>query len=207
MRPTALAVLALLLIPAVCLGENLSGVATEVTDGDTTTVGGRSVRLQGIDAPERDQPHGPEATAALGSAVLDHQVRLEVRGQDRYRRLIAVVYHDNRNTNRSLVRQGHAWEYNWYSEDPALGTLEKAARAAGRGLWAANSPIPPWERRHGPPQPGGGESAESDRDCSDFSSQRSGLRGAALAVCTKRRLVASHVARGYLGATGNYCGS
>ena len=37
-----------------------------VIDGDTIVLmDGSRVRLEGIDAPERDQPYGPTATAAL----------------------------------------------------------------------------------------------------------------------------------------------
>jgi endonuclease YncB( thermonuclease family) len=176
MRRTTLVVLAWLLAPIVCLGASLSGTVSEVTDGDTITVSGRSVRLQGIDAPERGQPHGQAATEALRAAVLDERVRLELRGNDRYGRLIAVVYRDDRNINRWLVRQGHAWEYDRYSDDPAMVRLEKAARADDRGVWAGDSPVPPWEWRQGHPRPQGGESAEPDRDCLDFSSQRSAQR-------------------------------
>lgn len=149
----------------------MEAVVTKVTDGDTIEAGGRDVRLQGIDAPERDQPHGNQATASLKSLILHRRVRLDVRGTDQYGRLIAVAYTEGRNVNRWLVEQGHAWEYDRYSEDPALGPLERKARRADRGLWASESPIPPWEWRHRS-KPVGRSSTGSDRDCSDFSSQR-----------------------------------
>lgn len=81
-------------------------------------------------------------------------------------RLIALVYRGERNVNRWLVRQGHAWDYDRYSEDPALGGLEREAREADRGLWAATDPVPPWECRNGSSASG------PDRDCSDFSTRR-----------------------------------
>lgn len=144
------------------------GVVTRVVDGDTIEAGGQDVRLQGIDAPERDQPHGGRATAALKSLILHRRVRLEVQGADQYGRLIAVVYRDGRNINRWLVEQGHAWEYDRYSEDPVLGRLECQARAADRGLWAADDPIPPWEWRHGAssgPNSGGDQVRGFSTDC------------------------------------------
>lgn len=103
---------------------SLSGVVTQVTDGDTITVDGRNVRLQGIDAPERDQPYGSQASIALRSAVQGRRVCLEVREIDQYGRLVAVVYQDDRNINRWLVRQGHVWEYDRYSDDWMLSGLE-----------------------------------------------------------------------------------
>lgn len=36
-----------------------------VTDGDTLRADGVGIRLWGIDAPEPDEPGGPEATAAM----------------------------------------------------------------------------------------------------------------------------------------------
>lgn len=58
------------------------------------------MRLQGIDAPERDQPHGKDATAALKGLIRHRRVRLEIQGTDRYDRLIAVIYSEGRNVNR-----------------------------------------------------------------------------------------------------------
>lgn len=164
-----LLMLALVLVPT--LAAELEAVVTKVIDGDTIEAGERDVRLQGIDAPERDQPHGNEATAALKSVILHRRVRLAVQGTDQYGRFIAAVYRDGQNINRWLVEQGHAWEYNRYSEDPALGRLEWKARRADRGLWAAESPIPPWEWRHRSSSSSGG-----DRNCSDFTSQRAAQR-------------------------------
>lgn len=55
--------------------------------------------------------------------------------------------------------------YNQYSEDPALGRLERQARQADRGLWAASSPMPSWEWRQR------SASGGQDQDCSDFDTQ------------------------------------
>lgn len=168
-------VLILLLLPALSLGAE--AVVTRVVDGDTIEAGGRDVRLQGIDAPESNQRHGGRATAALKSLILHRRVRLEVQGTDRYDRLIAVVYSEGRNVNRWLVEQGHAWEYDRYSEDPALGRLERQPRAADRGLWAAADPVAPWEwRQRSRSGSGSGSSSGGDRDCSDFSSQTAAQR-------------------------------
>lgn len=167
------ALLAALMLLSCSMAVAAGGIVTKVTDGDTIEVGVRDVRLQGIDAPESDQPHGRRAAATLEAAVLRERVELEIRDTDRYGRLVAVVRHDGRNINRWLVAQGYAWEYDRYSDDPALGKLEGEARAADRGLWAASSPIPPWEWRQGRPRPAGDDSPEPDRDCSDFTSHRS----------------------------------
>jgi endonuclease YncB( thermonuclease family) len=55
-----------------------------ITDGDTIVLMDRTrVRLHGIDAPERDQPYGPMATAALEDMVEKSVYVVEV-DTDRY---------------------------------------------------------------------------------------------------------------------------
>lgn len=166
-----LRVLAFLLLVTPTLALGTEAVVTRAIDGDTFEAGGRDVCLQGIDAPESAQPHGSEATAALDDLIRNRRVRLEIRGTDRYDRLIAVIHSEGRNVNRWLVQQGHAWEYDKYSEDPALGRLEREARLANRGLWAAANPIPPWAWRENTRSTSG-----QDRDCSDFDTQAEAQR-------------------------------
>ena len=72
----------------------LVGRVMEITDGDTIKVmldsGPISVRFDAVDAPERDQPWGREATAALRQRLEGKEVVLEPVEQDRYERLVAV---------------------------------------------------------------------------------------------------------------------
>ncbi len=60
-----------------------------VTDGDTLRADGVGIRLWGIDAPEPDEPGGPEARAALQAFTAGAELRCEVKGTDRYRRIVA----------------------------------------------------------------------------------------------------------------------
>jgi len=63
-----------------------------VTDGDTIVLMDRTrVRLHGIDAPERDQPYGRIATAALEYMVARSVYLVEV-DEDRYGRLVGQLY-------------------------------------------------------------------------------------------------------------------
>jgi endonuclease YncB( thermonuclease family) len=127
----------------------LIGSVVKITDGDTIKVqlssGPISVRFHSIDAPERDQPWGAEATAALASRLAGQVVDLEVVEQDWYERLVAVVYVNDENMNAWLVQQGHAWAYRDYLEDPQYCAWEGVARTSGRGLWAL-----PRSERHAP---------------------------------------------------------
>ena len=132
---------------------DLTGRVTSVTDGDTLTLAadGRShrVRLAGIDAPEADQPGGRAARRALIRKVRGRSVRVDVSEVDQYDRLVGRVRFGERDINRELVREGHAWVYRGYSWDPRLYLDELSARDEALGLWAATEPIAPWEWRRG----------------------------------------------------------
>lgn len=133
----------------------LVGRVTKVVDGDTLDVllqsGPIRIRLHGIDAPEKSQPHGKEATAALTNLVLHKEVQIEPFEQDRYDRLIGVVYIGQKNVNAELVRLGQAWAYRRYMRkaDAGLCKFEEDARRAKRGLWAPSKQgiTAPWEWR------------------------------------------------------------
>jgi endonuclease YncB( thermonuclease family) len=131
----------------------LVGTVVQVTDGDTIKVqlssGPISVRFDSIDAPEKNQPWGPEARAALASRVDQQVVTLDVKEQDRYERLVAVVLLGDENINAWMVQQGHAWAYRDYLKDPNYCAWEGIARAGERGLWGlpAGNQYAPWEWR------------------------------------------------------------
>lgn len=128
----------------------LVGTVIKVTDGDTIKVqlssGPITVRFDSIDAPEKNQPWGMEAQAALARRVDQQEVALDVTTQDRYERLVATVYMGDANINGWMVQQGHAWAYRQYLKDEDYCVWEAEARSLGRGLWAGR-PYAPWEWR------------------------------------------------------------
>lgn len=149
-----------LLVAAVALrswGSTGGGFpVVSVVDGDTVKVrmGGRveSVRLIGIDAPEPAasgrpaQCFGPDASAKAGELLAGKAVRLEFdesQGRlDRYGRLLAYVWVDDVHVNEWMLRQGYAREFTYslpYRYQAEFQTAEQEARAAGRGLWAADT--------------------------------------------------------------------
>jgi endonuclease YncB( thermonuclease family) len=131
----------------------LAGRVTKVIDGDTIDVelesGPIRVRLDSIDAPERAQPWGREATEALSRFLRNGtaKVELQVSEQDRYERMVATVYLDGVNVNAWLVADGHAWAYSTYLNDKSIPAVEAEARRLRRGLWRANDPVAPWKWR------------------------------------------------------------
>ena len=144
-------------VAAACVNQPcFAAKVVGVSDGDTVTLltqgnAGPSqvrTRLTEIDAPEQRQPWGTRSRQALANKVFGQQVLVASSGKDRYGRLLARLHIGNRDINREMVRDGHAWVYRRYATENWLPD-ETAARNAGRGLWSLHSSqrMPPWEWR------------------------------------------------------------
>jgi len=126
-----------------------------VHDGDTVTcldAAGKpqKIRLEGIDAPESDQPHGRESRQALAAKLAGGSVRVEGSARDQHGRLLGTLWLGDRDVNRELVAEGHAWVFGGFAPDPDLVAAEAEARKARRGLWADPHPLAPqaWRAEH-----------------------------------------------------------
>jgi endonuclease YncB( thermonuclease family) len=136
----------------------LRGKVIRVRDGDTADVqlqsGAITVRFYGIDAPERDQPHGKDAGLALRQLIVGKEVDLLPVEQDKYDRLVAVVMLGERNVNLDMVARGNAWAFRQYlgdfPDDPLYCEWEAKARGQQLGLWRLpeKQRRAPWEWRH-----------------------------------------------------------
>lgn len=121
--------------------EVLTGTP-RVIDGDTLAFGPRHVRLMGIDAPELAQRCGTGVGWACGQWARGQMVRLTGRRQvvcegaeyDRYRRLIARCRVGQTDLGAAMVTAGAAMAYLRYSQ--AYLVQDRAAHAAGRGIWS-----------------------------------------------------------------------
>jgi endonuclease YncB( thermonuclease family) len=111
----------------------------KVVDGDTLHVEYKGtryrVRLAEIDAPERDQPYGAEATSELIGLVMDKDIGLFYVECDKYRRIVAGLLVNGELVNDAMVERGAAWFESEYSDSAALYEIENHARDAKRGLW------------------------------------------------------------------------
>ncbi|HCB98685.1 MAG TPA: nuclease, partial [Verrucomicrobiales bacterium] len=125
----------------------------KVADGDTVTLlvekKSYRVRLQGIDAPEAQQPFGQAAKKALSEKVFGHRVTVRWDEKDRYGRLLGQIYLGEVWVNQLMVQDGYAWHYTYYSKDSRLARSQQLAREASRGLWAREQAIAPWDWRRG----------------------------------------------------------
>lgn len=160
----ALVVLASLLFPEVGdhIGQaslpeardRLSGEVLRMADGDSfrlRAVDGSEVevRMHGIDAPERAQPYGRTAASALERHLHGKRLEIEIIEEDDYGRQVGVVYVNGENINLAMVRDGHAWWYEYYAaNNEALAEAQRNAVSRRLGLWAAaETPVAPWDWR------------------------------------------------------------
>jgi len=150
---------------SVSLAYTITGTVTRVLDGDTFHLlpesgipqnvkvhkdGTISVRLRGIDAPEKRQPYGQEAKESLKSLIGGKTIKVEVKDIDRYGRIAGYVFVDGINVNLKQIERGFAWAYTEYLDRPYASEFynaEKEARKQNLGLWKQLNPTPPWEWR------------------------------------------------------------
>jgi len=130
-----------LLIVAVCWPAIASAglfKVVRVYDGDTVKAVGHDIeikiRLVGIDAPETSkkkrqpgQPFGRKAEKYLAGLVLNKVVDIKGYGSDRYGRILAEIYIDDRNINLAMVKTGLA---EIYHGNPPRGLYMKEYRKA-----------------------------------------------------------------------------
>jgi endonuclease YncB( thermonuclease family) len=112
-------------------------------DGDSFELGGKEIRLHGIDAPELrqtcrmsgvDVTCGRMARDALSQLVRRRNIICKPVEKDRYGRQVSVCGDGDLNINREIVRLGWAIAYRKHARDYV--SAENEARQAKRGIWA-----------------------------------------------------------------------
>lgn len=130
--------------------EILQGMARAI-DGDSLTLNGQELRLQGIDAPERYQICDRDGVDwACGTAARDQlrqwlrqPIRCEIEARDRFDRLLAHCRAGDIDINRRMVLDGWAVDFGGYPSE------EMRALAARRGIWVSDFERPAqWRRLH-----------------------------------------------------------
>ncbi len=132
--------------------QKISGKVVGVKDGDTFVVLNEHreivVRLEHIDAPEKNQPYGAKAKMFASDFCFGKTVVVIGNGKrDRNGRWIGEIFYKNQNLGKELVRNGLAWHFKRYSKSKNYADLEMEARKKKRGLWDEKEPIAPWEWR------------------------------------------------------------
>ncbi len=126
--------------------ERVVAAVVSVTDGDTIAVRINGVehelRMLGINAPERSECWGPEATAHL-SAMIEGRNLLLTSGEedtDQFGRLLRYAYLDELGgpvlVNSKMVEAGNALGVsNGHEYEQSFKALEAAAFQSGLGMW------------------------------------------------------------------------
>ena len=134
--------------------QRVGAVVTRVIDGDTAEMklddngGEEGVRFIGVDTPESVAPgqpvecFGKKASRFTTSLIEGERVELRFGAErrDRYDRLLAYVYLDERFVNADLVRLGYARTLEIapnVDHAERFATLQGEAANLGRGLWGA----------------------------------------------------------------------
>lgn len=121
-----------------------------VIDGDSLRIGGREVRLQGIDAPEGRQTCsrsgqkwacGKEARRVLQRLIGGQRVICEGLDVDQHERLLALCRAGDTDLNREMVAQGFAVAYGRFKNE------ERSAESSRKGLWSGEFTRPRQWRR------------------------------------------------------------
>lgn len=130
----------------------LSGKVIKIADGDTLTVleypqTQHRIRLAQIDAPEKAQDFGQKSKQSLSDMCFGKMASVDVVDTDRYNRKVGIVTCGGIEANYEQIKNGMAWKYDQYSDDPKYSQAQKYAQRNSLGLWGISSPIPPWEYR------------------------------------------------------------
>jgi endonuclease YncB( thermonuclease family) len=141
----------------------LSGEEFRIIDGDTFEIlsEGSKCRLLYVDAPEKAQPYGKEATEYLAKlmshvnailTVQDIEGRVgKVKETDIYGRKMVLVVLEEGTVQEEMVKAGLAMVFEAFCKEEYYCELLRKAQEQARkdrvGIWSDGDPIPPWEFR------------------------------------------------------------
>ena len=142
--------------------KSISG-KTDVIDGDTIKIKGQSIRLVGIDAPEKKQlckkPYlslfiftfsksyqcGETSTSSLKKFINNQIILCKIEEKkDFFKRYLGTCFKGKSNINSWLVKNGHALAFRKYSKKYL--NEELYAKNNKIGLWQGTFQMP-WEWR------------------------------------------------------------
>ena len=149
-------ILILLSFNSIISAENLITGIPIVFDGDTIKIKGISIRLHGIDTPERNQKCkdinnsfyfcGKVATKTLIKLIDRKQIVCSEKDKDKYGRVVAVCYKDGMDLNSLMVKEGLGIAYKYFSKDYIKE--ENFAKRNKLGIWAGQF-VEPYQWRKG----------------------------------------------------------
>jgi endonuclease YncB( thermonuclease family) len=125
-----------------------------VVDGDTFVIEQSgipmTIDLEGVNAPDMQQPYGPEAKHHLENLILSKALVINVQRDVAYQHITAQVLIDGVDINAVMVHDGYAWADEGYTYSTNLVETQKIARKQKIGLWQQKSPKNPIDFKMGP---------------------------------------------------------
>ena len=125
---------------------------TFVLDGDSLRVGGKEVRLFGVDAPEYSQTcfDGKKQEYECGQVSRGFLIKMVggkdivcfYASKDKYDRFLSKCYLGKTSVNNELLKNGMAIIYNFNDSDKKMIELEKYAKANKLGVWKGEFQLP-----------------------------------------------------------------
>lgn len=124
----------------------------KVKDGDTfdyLDCNGEihTVRMAGIDTPEKGQPFANKAKEKLSTLLKSGKITMLRTGSGNHHRLAMEVFVDGIDVNLELVKCGLAWREPRFDKSGKYIQAEAEAKRAKIGLWSDPTSIAPWEYR------------------------------------------------------------
>lgn len=137
-------ILVLCMVFTTCTAQEISSSPQnpiKIIDGDSLEIGGKPVRLMGIDAPEylqkcknakkKKYSCGKESAKYLAKLINDSDITCKVHKKDQYDRNLCTCYIGDMDINAAMVKSGHALVY---MESPYQPEQEDAKKHK-RGIW------------------------------------------------------------------------
>jgi micrococcal nuclease len=131
-----------------CASTGVQGaVVVDVIDGDSLrlNIGGveQEVRLLGLNSPEHDECHGPQAALALEALLAGAELEIIGDGSDdidRFGRLLRYLYADDRLVNLVMIENGHGLAVTAQHEmSDGFRAAAVQAWSSRMGMWAPDA--------------------------------------------------------------------
>lgn len=153
----------LVALSALCIGSavqawTLQGQVVAVVSGDTLRIRDErkvqyTVRLAGVDAPEKFQAYGQRSLDTLRELAFQRYVTVEGTGSGSPR--VGRVRVEGRDISMEQLQLGAVWYDRSRAQSlpdtdrQAYAEAQADAKVRRVGLWRDKQPIPPWEYRAG----------------------------------------------------------
>lgn len=127
------------------------------------------VTLEGVDAPEMDQPLGDRSEARLEMLLRSPGFLVKVLGEDEHGHSLARIEVDGVDVGEQLLADGLAWHDLTANRDARLASAQLAALTARKGIWSTPHSVPPWKwRQKNNPEPPAADAPEVTAESHGF---------------------------------------